>query len=47
MRVRHAMRKLRKKQGRKALAFAAAGPRIAYSVDIVRYKQGLKCLRTG
>ena len=47
MRVRHAMHKLRKKQARKALAFGAAGPRIAYSVDIVRYKQGLKCLRTG
>ena len=28
------------------LAYGAAGPRIAYSVDIV-YKQGLKGLRAG
>ena len=41
------MHKLRKKQARKALAFGTAGPRIAYSVDIVRHKEGLKCLRTG
>ena len=29
------------------IACGAAGPRIAYSVDIVRYKQGLKGLRAG
>ena len=38
--------KPKKEGGKLGIACSAAGPRIAYSVDIV-HKQGLKCLRAG